>query len=91
MLNKTQCRRKLLFGFFLSYSERDIHVKGSKCCDICAKDCDYGTLYVMSKNNLLSLKIVAVDFFFNIIHEDIHFSYTSKYHKIVSSTQKCNS
>ena len=41
MLNKTHCRRRLLFGDFLSYSERDIHVKGSKCCDICAKDCDY--------------------------------------------------
>ena len=42
MLNKTHCRRKKLFGGFLSYSDIDIHVKGSKCCDICAKDCDYG-------------------------------------------------
>ena len=42
MLNKTHFRQKLLFGVFLSYSEIDIHVKGSKCCDICANDCDYG-------------------------------------------------
>ena len=41
-------------------------------------------VYVMSKNNLLSLKIVAIDLFFNltlilnIIHGDIHFSYNFK-------------
>ena len=65
MLNKTHCRRKKLFGGFLSYSDIDmIHVKGSKCCDICAKDCDYGICSV--KEYLLSLQIVAIDLYFNL-------------------------
>ena len=64
MLNKTHCRRKKLFGGFLSYSDIDIHVKGSKCCDICAKDCDYGICNV--KEYLLSLQIVAIDLYFNL-------------------------
>ena len=35
-------------------------------------------VYVMSKNTLLSLKIVAIVILTHIIHEDIRFSYNFK-------------
>ena len=33
--NSILCRQRLLFNKFLSYSEKDITVHGSNCCDIC--------------------------------------------------------
>ena len=35
--NMTTCRCRLLFQEFLLYSEEDIKVEGSDCCDICGK------------------------------------------------------
>lgn len=33
--NESVCRRKLLFQDFIRFSQDDIHVKGSVCCDLC--------------------------------------------------------
>ena len=33
--NTCLCRRRLLFRDFLLYCENDIHVTGSKFCDVC--------------------------------------------------------
>ena len=47
-------------------------------------------VYVVSKNNLLSLKIVTIDLFFNLtlFMKIFIFQITSK---LLSSTQECNS
>lgn len=36
--NTSLCRRRLLFRDFLLYCEDDIHVTGSKCCDVCGNN-----------------------------------------------------
>ena len=37
--NSSTCRRRLLFQNFLMYSESDMCVTGSFCCDICEIQC----------------------------------------------------
>ena len=90
MLNKTLCRRKLLFGVFLSFSDIDIRVNVAIFVPRIVT-----MVYVMSKNNLLSLQIVAIYLYFNsflnIIQEDYHFSYNSKLLSSIIHKNYCNS
>lgn len=37
--NRSICRRRLFFHKFLMYSESDMCVSGSSCCDICKIQC----------------------------------------------------
>lgn len=39
LANHELCRRRYLFQDFLMFSEKDIHVRGCICCDVCCKLC----------------------------------------------------